>query len=107
MKLAYEKMVLQERKVTMEDVYKGNSWPNNSFAIEMYNKMHVKQSSQVGRNASYCQEVNVAIASPQDKCRRPQCRKNRRYASHSFANCWFNRSNQHNNYKPNNNPFEN
>jgi len=87
MKLAYEKIVLQERKVTMEDVYKGNSWPDNSFAIEMYNKMHVKHSSQVGHNASYCQEVNVAIASPQDRCRRPQCRKNRRYASHSFANC--------------------
>ena len=52
MKLAHEKMVLQERKVTMEDVYKGSSWPDNSFAIEMYNKMHVKQSSQVGRNAS-------------------------------------------------------
>ena len=47
MKLAYKKMVLQERKVTMEDVYKGNSWLDNSFAIEMYNKMNVKQSSQV------------------------------------------------------------
>ena len=85
----------------MEQKYSGLKPDGNSYAIQLYFRIHKINRKQ----AAYCQPIqaNMAMAKPKNICHRRNCRGTRGTANHLWSQCIFNPLNQQqqNFYQPN------
>ena len=56
--------------------------------MQLYAKLHKKDSSRAQGLFAALSEVNAAIASFNDFCRNPLCCGKRKFAKHLYADCW-------------------
>ena len=67
----YQDHVLLEHEVDMDMRYSGNNPECNQLAMQLYAKLHKKDSSRAQGLFAAPSEVNAAIASFKDFCRNP------------------------------------
>ena len=77
-----------EHEVDMDMRYSGNNPECNQLAMQLYAKLHKKDSSKAQGLFAAPSEANAAIASFKDFCRNPLCCGKRKFAKHLFADCW-------------------
>ena len=85
----------------MDMRYSGNNPECNQLAMQLYAKLYKKDSSRAQGLFAAPSEVNAAIASFKDFFRNPLCCGKRKFAKHTYADCWRRFNKGINNSRPN------
>jgi hypothetical protein len=90
----FEFMVTNEQEFSSTKTYEEHPFPNNDFAMALYDKVYGKSKDQNHAvTAIISQSANMAKTD--NWCFHPLCRGRKKFASHTWENCFRNRKSAH------------
>jgi hypothetical protein len=92
----FEFKVTSEQEFSLTKTYEGSPFPNNEFAMTLYDKVYGKSKPKDPNNAvtaTISQSANLAKSD--NWCFHPLCRGKKKFANHTWENCYRNKRSAH------------
>ena len=86
----FEHKVTSEREFQLTKTYEGSPFPNNKFAMSIYNKLYGK-----GQHSDSNSAPSAHLVTKENWCRHPACRGKNKFANHLWDVCPNNRNSPH------------
>ena len=86
----FDHKVTSEREFQLTKTYEGPPYPNNDFAISIYNKLYGK-----GKPTDNIPAQTAHLVTQENWCRHPACRRKNKFANHLWDVCPNSRNSPH------------
>ena len=92
----FEYKVTNEQEFQLTKTYEGPPFPNNDFALALYDKIYGKSKNKDKTNNSTSVNTQSAnLAQNTNWCFHPLCRGRNKYATHTWESCHRNKYSAH------------
>ena len=92
----FEHEVITEQEFQLTKTYEGPPFPNNDFAMSIYNILYGKNNNNDKNGSASCISMQSANMVTKDNlCHHPAYRGKQRYANHLWEVCLNNRNSPH------------
>jgi hypothetical protein len=91
--ISFEHKVATERELQLTKTYEGPPFPNNDFAMSIYNKLYGMGESNDNSSTLACPPMQSATTVTRvNLCRHPACRGKNKFSNHLWIVCLNNQS---------------